>query len=169
MYIADNGHPLLVIEDFFRLLTDAILYYPFRLIPSALFAPIFSASLSTLSLEQAAPLTATLHYLRDALEYGGGNPPMSQFDEAEKDVGEIRQIVQKVVLSQGDELVQRILTGMMFSFPKDCFPDASGVLLALVEMMQENVTPWIANTLSKLPAGTFSQLEAQRLLTQMSE
>ncbi len=36
---------LLVIEDFSRLLIDAVLYYPFELISSSLFPPIFYASL----------------------------------------------------------------------------------------------------------------------------
>ena len=63
------------IEDFFRLLTDAILYYPHKLIPSHLFTPIFQAAVSALALEQRDPLTATLHYLRDVIGYGGDNPP----------------------------------------------------------------------------------------------
>ena len=66
-----------VIEDFYRLLVDALLYYPYKLIRSALFAPIFQAAISALTLEQRDPLNASLHYLRDVIGYGGDNPPSS--------------------------------------------------------------------------------------------
>lgn len=82
---------------------------------------------------------------------------------------QIQQMVQKVILLEGETLVQRILTGMMFTFPKDCIPDASGVLLELVQLMPNQVSMWIAKTIQILPAGTVSQAEAQRLMTQINQ
>ncbi|KAI9824046.1 MAG: Nuclear import receptor [Thelocarpon impressellum] len=158
-----------VIEDFFRLLIDALLYYPNRLIPSVLFSPIFSAALTALTLQQTEPLTATLHYIRDVLGYAGDNPPTSSFDRQLPNPPEIREAVQTLILAEGETLVQRILTGMMFSFPKDCFPDASGVLLGLVEMVPGQISPWIARTVQMLPAGTVTQTEMERLMGQINE
>ncbi|KAI9859093.1 MAG: Nuclear import receptor [Vezdaea acicularis] len=155
-----------VIEDFFRLVTDALLYYPNRLILSELIEPILRAAMASLTLQQTEPLTATLHFLRDFLQYGGDNPPNSS---GEKNPPEVKAAVKKLILVEGETLTQAILTGMMFHFTRDCFPDASGVLLGLVQLMPNEITQWIARTLQKLPAGTLQQVEAQRLLNRTNE
>lgn len=150
-----------VIEDFFRLLTDAILYYPLRLMPSELFMPIFKAGVAALALEQRDPLTATLHYIRDVIGYGGDNPPSSN---PIPNPPEIKAIVQQLLLSCGEVLVERILAGMMITFPRDCFADGSGVLLGMLELMPEETANWIGKTIGKLPEGTASEAETNRLM-----
>jgi transportin-3 len=167
-----------VIEDFFRLLMDALLFYPLLLLPSMLFPPIVSAALTALTLQQCEPLVATLHFLRDVLAYGTPNPPSSSTStslstpaphQPARNPPEIQQLVRKVILSEGETLVQRILTGMMFSFPRDCFPDASGVLLGLVELCPGEVSGWIARTVGMLPQGTVSRTEMERLIGGVEE
>ena len=145
---------------------DALFYYPRKLISSSLFGPIYQAALTALTLEQIEPLTATLHYLRDLLAYGGNNPPSS---ESSIDHDAIRPLVQKLVVAQGEVLVQRVMAGMMFTFPKDCFPDASGVLLDMVQLVPTEITRWIAHTVQMLPVGTVNQVEVQRLITQIDQ
>jgi transportin-3 len=153
-----------VIEDFFRLLTDAILYYPYKLIPSDLFTPIFQAAVSALALEQRDPLTATLHYLRDVIGYGGDNPPVST---GSPNPPEVKQSIQGLLLSNGDVLVKQIMAGMMITFPRDCFADGSGVLLGLFELMPEQTAIWVGKTISMLPEGTVSDVETKRLMTKI--
>ncbi|KAL9125396.1 MAG: hypothetical protein Q9217_005397 [Psora testacea] len=159
-----------VIEDFFRLLIDALIYYHYNLLRAPLCSPILSASISALSLEQEPPLTATLHFLRDLLSYGTDHPSSSSFDDRSQSVtpqsndSEIRAFVQSLIAEQGEVLTQRIMTGMMFSFPRDCFPDASGVLLALFEIMPEQTAIWVKGTILMLPAGTVKQGETERLM-----
>jgi len=153
-----------VIEDFYRLLTDAILYYPHRLIPSELFTPILQAAISALTLEQRDPLTATLHYLRDVIAYGGDNPPSST---GVPNPPEIKQIIQALLLANGEILVKQIMAGMMITFPRDCFADGSGVLLGLLEIMPEQTAIWIGTTISMLPEGTVNEVEAKRLMTKI--
>ncbi|KAI9751319.1 MAG: Nuclear import receptor [Lichina confinis] len=155
-----------VIEDFFRLLTDALFFYPERFISSELFAPIFSAAVTALTLEQRDPVTATLHFLRDLLGYGTDNPP-SWHPNADSPA--IRAAVQKLVLGQGEVLVQRVLAGMMFTFPRDCFPDASGVLLDMFHLVPNEVNTFVGKTIQMLPGGTISQTEAQRLLASINQ
>ncbi len=150
-----------IIEDFFRLLTDAILYYPHRLIPSGIFIPIFQAATAALALEQRDPLTATLHYIRDVIGYGGDNPPSST---GNPNLSEIRQVVQEVLGAHGKALVERVLTGMMLTLPRDCFADGSGALLGLLEIMPQQTAVWIGETLSMLPEGTITQTELKRLM-----
>ncbi|OBT45639.1 hypothetical protein VE00_03515 [Pseudogymnoascus sp. WSF 3629] len=150
-----------IIEDFFRLLTDTVLYYPYRLIPSELFTPILQAALSALSLEQREPLTATLHYLRDVIAFGGPNPPIST---GQPNPPAVQAAMQNILAAHGEELVKRVMAGMMITFPRDCFADGSGVLLELIELMPEAAVGWVAVTVRMLPEGTVSPEESKRLI-----
>jgi transportin-3 len=151
-----------VIEDFYRLLVDALLYYPYKLIRSALFAPIFQAAISALTLEQRDPLNASLHYLRDVIGYGGDNPPSSSNSPNPPD---IQHAVQELILANGEMLIKAILAGMMITFPDDCFTDGSGALLGLFELMPQQTASWVDKTVRMLPAGTVNEPEIDRLMT----
>ncbi|KAI4159922.1 MAG: hypothetical protein L6R39_000298 [Caloplaca ligustica] len=162
-----------VIEDFFRLLIDALIYYHQQLLVSPVSQHILSASLSALTLQQEPPLTAALHFLRDFLSYGTDHPNSSNFDSYDSrtpgsNPPQLQQAVKEMVLAQGERLVQRILTGMMFSFPRDCLQDASGVLLALFEMMPQETAGWVKATIGMLPAGSVRAGEADRLMDNVS-
>jgi len=77
---------------------------------------------------------------------------------------EVQSAVKQLVAGLGSLLVQRILTGMMFSFPGDCFPDASAVLMTLFELMPQDAASWVQGTLQMLPAGSMKPAEANRLM-----
>jgi transportin-3 len=161
-----------VIDDFFRLLDNVLIYYHDRFVPAAICSPIFTAAISALSLEQQSPVTATLHFIRDLLSYGSDSPNFSQYgdDYEHPPVSPaVQQAVRSLLSSQGEQLVQRILTGMMFSFPRDCLQDASGVLLAQFEMMSAETAQWVQNTVSMLPAGSVKQGELEKLMVGIGE
>ena len=164
-----------VIEDFFRLLIDALIYYHTSFIPAQICSPILQAATSALTLQQGAPLTATLHFLCDFLSYGTDHPNSSNFDETSNTTRarvinppEIQQCVKRLVAEHGEVLTQRILTGMMFSFPRDCFPDASSVLLALFEILPQAVATWVRHTIQMLPAGTVKAGDGERLMSSVA-
>lgn len=163
-----------VIEDFFRLLIDALIYYHQQFISASICEPVLAAAMSTLTLQQYAPLTATLHFLRDFLSYGTNNPNSSSFDDNRRDSKprnppEIQQAVKRLVGSQGEVLVQRVMTGMMFQFPRDCFADASGVLLALFEILPRDTAIWVKTTVGMLPAGTVKSGEEEGLMNSIGQ
>ena len=157
-----------VIEDFFRLTTDAIRFFPEKAITSQFARPIFEAALSALTLQQVDPLTATLHYLRDLLSFGTDRPAISELNTSGgkpyTNSAESQSAVKQVVVALGALLVQRILTGMMFSFPGDCFPDASAVLMTLFDMVPRDAASWVQATIQMLPAGSMKPGEADRLM-----
>ncbi|KAG5656515.1 hypothetical protein KAF25_000102 [Fusarium avenaceum] len=157
-----------VIDDFFRLLIDALLYYPQRLIPSHLLRSVFEAAIYALTLEQRDPLSSTLHFLRDLLSYGGDNPATSD-RLPEATAVEIRTIVKNLLLTLGEGLVKQVMAGMMITFPRDCFADGSGVLLALFDLVPLETHQWVAYTIQLLPEGTVSPTEANRFLVKVKE
>ncbi|KAJ6013020.1 hypothetical protein N7522_003375 [Penicillium canescens] len=162
-----------VIEDFFRLSSDAVRYYPKKCISSSLAVPIFSAALSALTLQQVDPLIATLHYYRDLFSFAFDKPMVSEFTTPEgqpySTPPEVREAVKALIASQGQPLAQRVLTGMMFTFPGDCFPDASGVIMTMFELLPQESGAWLQSTLQMLPAGSMKQGEAERLLKNVSD
>ena len=165
-----------VIEDFFRLLIDALIYYHSQLLPSNISSPILQAAISALTLQQEAPLTATLHFLRDFLSYGTDAPNSSSFPDSPSSNTQqqaanphLESTVQQLIAQHGSQLTQRILTGMMFSFPRDCLPDASGVLLALLTISPQETARWIKSTLEMMPAGTLKLGEGERLMQGVGE
>lgn len=128
------------------------------------------AACSSLTLLKEEPLLATLHFLRDVLGYGRNSPPSSSFDSPRHEVPEaLRNRVKQLVLSGGVQLVQRIMTGMMYSFPEGCFADASGVLLDLFELMPEQVAGWVQQTVTMLPAGSITPQESERFLNNIRQ
>lgn len=162
-----------VIEDFFRLLIDALIYYHSSLLPAPICSSILSAATSTLTLQQEAPLTATLHFLSDFLSYGTDHPNSSSFTNGSNNAQVItppalQERVQRLVSEQGEAITQRILTGMMFSFPRDCIQDASNVLLAMLEIMPQAVVIWVRGTIGMLPVGTMKPGEGERLMNAMA-
>lgn len=160
----------IVIEDFFRLMVDAVRYYPVKTLTSPLAEPIVSAALTALTLHQLEPLLATLQYLRDLLSFGTTHPLISQVDnEPYTNPPEAQAAVKNLIVSQGQVLVQRILTGMMFSFPGDCFSEASAVLMTLFEIDGPQAGAWVQSTIQMLPAGSLKAGEAERLMNGISQ
>lgn len=162
-----------IIEDFFRLATDAVRFYPEKTICSSLAAPTLEAAISALSLQQIDPLIATLHFVRDLLSFGGERPPFSDFNGADgKPISsspDLQPAVKQLLASLGSLLVQRILTGMMFSFPEECFADASAIVLALFGLMPQQAAEWVQVTLQLLPTGSIKNGEDNKLMKGISE
>ena len=160
-----------VIEDFFRLTIDAVRYYPSKCLISSLAGPILEAALAALTLQQVDPLMATLHYLRDVLSFGLNEPSVSTFSDGPpySSPPEVQAAVQQLIAASGNLLVQRVLTGMMFSFPEDCYADSSAVLLQIFNLASSEATVWLEQTLSLLPAGSLKQGEAPRLLNAIKD
>jgi transportin-3 len=162
-----------LIEDFFRLGVDILLYFPFKMVMSNLIAPILDAASTSLTLLKEEPLFATLHFLRDFLAYGGETMPTSSLaDQSTAGMtvpAEIQNAVKTLLSMQGETLVQRLMTGMMYSFPRDCVPDASGALLQLFQIIPQPVSGWVRNTITLLPAGSVTPQESERLMTSIDQ
>ncbi|OAL47837.1 ARM repeat-containing protein [Pyrenochaeta sp. DS3sAY3a] len=159
-----------LIEDFFRLAADMSLYFPTESIMSPLMDSILLAACSSLTLLKEDPIIATLHFLRDLLGYGRNSAPSSSLENPRQDVPEqLQNRVKQLVLGAGSSLVQRIMTGMMYSFPEGCFADSSGVLLDLFELMPEQVAQWVASTVAMLPQGSITPQESERFLNNIRQ
>jgi len=155
-----------LIEDFFRLLMDALFCHPLEFTKSALLPTIVQAALASLALELENPLTAVLHFVRDFLGYAVGHVPSSM--ESEVPV-EMQNAIRAMIGAHGSTMCSLIMSGMIFTFPRDCVMDGAGALMTLVEMDPETSVNWIANSLQMLPAENLSQEERTRFISQVAD
>jgi transportin-3 len=155
-----------VIEDFFRLLMDALFCHPLEFTKSPLLPTIVQAALASLALELENPLTAVLHFIRDFLGYAVGHVPSSM--ESEVPV-EMQNAIRAMIGAHGSTMCSLIMSGMIFTFPRDCVMDGAGALMTLVEMDPETSVNWIANSLHMLPAENLTQEERTRFISQVAE
>lgn len=156
-----------LIEDFFRLMGDVLMFFSFKLIGSDVFLPSFQAAVAALSLEQLDPIIATLHYLQDLFSYGQENPPTSVIKGPVP--MEIRNEILGLAHNHGRELCAHIVSGLIFSFPRDAVPDASGLYLTLTKLVSvEQSLQWLSFTIDMLPSGTVGEEEKNKLLNRVS-
>ena len=159
-----------MIEDFYRLSVDVLLFHTQKAIFSELMSPIILASCTALTLLKEEPLMAVLHFLRDLLAYGLDTAPSSSFNGGRNtNTPEMQAQVKQLLGTHGEVLVQRIMTGMMYSFPGECFPDASGVVLGTFQLAPAQTAAWVATTVGMLPQGSISQQEQERLLNNINQ
>ena len=159
------AYAVTVIEDFFHLTEDALTFCHDQFVPSAICTQIFGAALKALVLEQEHPLVRTLRWLEDLLSYGTDRPHSSSFEGISPPAAaKNKTAIQAILAAQGESLVQRVLTGMMFTFPRDTLLDASSVLLLLFQIAPEQTAGWIKSTLNMLPEGSIKPGESDKLL-----
>lgn len=162
-----------VVEDFFRLATDAVRFYPVKTITSPLAKPMVQASLTALTLPLVDPLMATLQFLRDYLDFGFEHPPVSEFTSEggppPKTPIEIRNSVKQVLAENGQQIVQQTMTGLMYTFPEDCYGDASAILLTIFSLAPQAAAQWVQGTLQLLPQGSLKPEEANRLMKNIND
>jgi transportin-3 len=154
------------IEDFFRLVTDALLYYPHRLIPSNLLKPIIEAATYVLVLDARNPLTASLDFLRDIITWGSDNPASSS-ELSEDMLSKSRATVLQLVGVLGEQLVKQVMTGLVFRFPGDCNSSATGVIAEVLHIVPEPGMLWLKSALLTLPS--LSEVEVSQLLVKVHD
>jgi transportin-3 len=134
-----------------------------RAILSPLMPHVVRAACWSLELLKFDVLIAVLRFLRDFIDNGGPDSPYSSLGQPAANSPEIQATVKQLLQQHGQEITERVLRGMMETFPEDCIPDASGVVLDLLNVMPQETTTWIATTLQNLPANSIRPQEREKL------
>lgn len=145
---------------------DALLSHPIEFTNSALLPSIIQAALASLALELQNPLAAVLHFLRDLLGYTVGHVPSAMESGVPP---EMQHIIRGMISANGSTLCRLIMSGMIFTFPRDCVTDGAGALMTLIEMDPQASVQWIGISLSMLPAENLSEDERTRFINQVQE
>jgi len=155
-----------LIEDFFRLMGDVVMYFPFQLIASDLFLPSFDAALIAINLNEYDTIITGIQYLQDLFAYGSKYPPSSVHKSIPDN---IRSIIVRLANEKGQQLATQLILGLIFSLPKDTRSDALSLFLEVTQLVDQNTAiTWITNTLQQLPVGTVTDEEKAKLVSKMS-
>lgn len=150
----DMGRHPDVVEDFFRMANDILMYYPLELIPNAaLMATMVSTSIHTMAqLDEYGPLVGCLHFLIDYVSWGLPHPPISFLGE---DPVQLRATVRQFLLhnDEGARLLRAVMEGLIFRFHADLRQDASDLLLKTLTVVPDHqqALGWLAQVVQNLP------------------
>lgn len=154
-------------DDFFLMMGDVAISYPFRLIASTdLFVPVYEVALLGIELYETDPVISVLRFLIDLFGYGSRYPPNSAYRVIPDDV---RDLVLELIRERGGELFSKLLIGRIYSLPRDAQLDASTLMMNLLQLVDPaQGSTWIAATLDSLPANTVSPEEKNKLIEPIS-
>mmetsp|Transcript_6385 Transcript_6385/g.7995 ORF Transcript_6385/g.7995 Transcript_6385/m.7995 type:complete len:486 (+) Transcript_6385:1452-2909(+) len=158
-----------VVEDFFRMMNDLLMFYPFKIIPNMdLLKSTIDASVATLSsLEQFEPLVSCLHFLIDFISWGLPTPPISFFEENPQHIQDtVKQFL--VMNDNGGNLIKVVLDGLIFTFHNDIQQDANDLLLKILIVVPDYsiAINWLTNVVKSLP--NVNEKEVEKLINTVS-
>lgn len=155
-----------LVDDFFRLMGEVVVYYPFQLIASDLFVPSFEAAMLALNLHEYDPVMSSLQYLQDLFDYGS-KYPQSELYQVIPD--SVRNIILNLAAQKGNLLASKLILNQISSFPGGTIADAAELMLEIMQLVPaELAASWVESTLSQLPSGSVSEAEKTKLVTQVS-
>lgn len=142
------------IEDYFRMMNDLLMYFPFKLIPnSAVLSSTLDASVLTLNtIKEFEPLISCLHYVIDLVSWGMPTPPISFFDENPQ---YIQDLVKQFLVqdNNGAKILKVVLDGVIFNFHSDLQTDANDLLLKIILVTPDSniALGWLSESVNSLP------------------
>ncbi|EMG46462.1 putative importin Mtr10p [Candida maltosa Xu316] len=156
-----------VIEDYFRMINDLLMFYPFQLIPNfEILNQIFHSVKLTLNyINEFDPIISCIHFMIDLISWGLENPPISLF-EFEGDTDKLKLAIQQFLLinNQGKELLEVLINGVIFKFHNDILQDTNDLILKILVVIPDKglVISWLNEIISKLP--NVNQEEINKLI-----
>ncbi|KAI5957749.1 MTR10 [Candida theae] len=144
-----------VIEDFFRMLNDLLMFFPFRLIPTLdlLDSIIKTAKITLTVVNEYNPIISCIHFLIDLISWGLPHPPISLFES--RDTTPLRECIKQFITvnNHGGELIKVVLDGLIFKFHIDVQQDASDLLLKILVVTPsvDLAVNWLREVVSSLP------------------
>lgn len=153
-----------LIEDFFRFIDNALMYYPVPLINSPSLEPILQCCLLCLELEQQEPLTACLQFLHGLCDFANGRASSSVFPQGIP-ASLTHRIVELARSEFGRSCTITVVHGLTTNLAKDCSTDASSLLLSLFTIVPHEVALlWLAAAVDTFPSGAVSSEDREKFL-----
>ena len=158
-----------LIEDFFRMLNDILMYFPLELIPDFAFLnTTLTTSIHTMDqLEEFDPLISCLHFQIDFVSWGLPHPPISFMGD---NPPHIQDSVKRFLMedNRGARLLKAVMEGLIFRFHADLQQDASDLLLKILTVVPDHdlALGWLNQVVHQLP--NVGEKEVQKLISIVS-
>lgn len=171
-------------EDFFRMMSELLVYFPFQLVKqllnaNSLASQSFMIGLMGLHLDKYDTLISILRYLIDLVSWGNAVPPIRLYSH---NPPEVRQVVFNFLFMSKDGsspsnaafLFNFCLRGLLFNFPNDVTYDAYDLINKLIKLSLEvsdndsNITKqWIEYFVTGLPENSINDQEKFKFVSKM--
>ncbi|QPG77005.1 hypothetical protein FOA43_004399 [Brettanomyces nanus] len=158
-----------LVEDFYRMMGDILMFSPVRLIRAdTVVQQVYQTALKALQIyHEYGAISSILQFLVDFYSWGFDTPPISLMEDIPAD---LKLKIQNFALTTGQEIVSKLMYGLIFSFPSDCWPEANELITKIIKLssLQGGSKPsllWIDQFLSSLPQGSVSEREKLKLLS----
>lgn len=150
------------LEDFFLMMQDVLLGYPFKLITSPQLGAVYEVSKATLDLFEVDPVVSVCRFLIDLFAYGTRYSPNSQVHTIPE---EVQNLVRELAVARGGELFQKIVLGLITTLPRDAEYEATALMIKILQLVPAaQASSWLAETLDSLPSNSVSAEEKNKLL-----
>ncbi|KAK6201312.1 armadillo-type protein [Scheffersomyces amazonensis] len=152
-----------VIDDFFRMSDDLLMYYPFKVIPNLEFLKsVLKLSLITLGLiNEYDTIVSCVHFLIDLISWGSSNPPISLFNDENPEY--IKKLIQEFLTldNNGGELLRVVLNGLIFKFNVDVHQDVNDLILKILVIVPDKNLGinWLHQVVNSLPNVNNKEIE----------
>ncbi|KAG7920036.1 hypothetical protein KL927_000716 [Ogataea polymorpha] len=156
-----------LVEDFFRMGNDVLMFLPVKLLESSLVEPVYRVAVRALeTYPEYGTISSVLQFLVDLYSWGFETPPVSMADDIPE---ALKYKVLNFAVATGEELLTKLLGGLIFTFPSDCWPEANELVVKLVKlsMLQGGSKVglgWLDRAMLSLPRGSVSDSERLKLL-----
>ncbi|GME83356.1 unnamed protein product [Ambrosiozyma monospora] len=158
-----------LVEDFFRMVNDILMFIPVKLIQADdIVQPIYETGIKSLSIYyEYGPLTAVLQFFVDFYSWGFESAPISFTEDIPND---LKLKILNFTMNTGEDLVGRLIYGLIYTFPDDCCPDANELLIKLIKLStlegsSKISMAWLDKFLMSLPPNTVNSKERLKLLS----
>lgn len=158
-----------LVEDFYRMMADILMFSPERLIRAdELVQQVYATALRALEVyHEYGAISSVLQFLVDFYSWGFETPPISFMEDIPED---LKVKIRAFTVATGQELVNRLMYGIIYSFPSDCRPEANELLTKVIELASlgngsKLPVVWLDNFLSSVPQGSVTEKEKMTLLS----
>lgn len=155
-----------IIEDFFRMIDDLLMYYPNQFFDiqddRLLLIPSIECSMVLIeTLENFESLISIIHYLIDLISWGSSNLPISFIEIRNESL--IKSKILSIISNQGKEILNKLIYNLIFkfnNFHNDTITfDINDLILKLIVLSPNNLSlGWLNEILSNLPNNDAKQL-----------
>lgn len=155
-----------IIEDFFRMLDDLLMYYPNQFFDvsddNLIIQPSIECSMGLIeSLENFESLISIIHYLIDLFSWGSSTIPLSFVEIRNEPL--IKSKILSTIQAKGENILQKLIYNLLFrfnNFHNDTITyEINDLILKLIVLSpNELILGWLNNILSNLPNNDIKQL-----------
>ncbi|KAG0370572.1 armadillo-type protein [Gamsiella multidivaricata] len=143
-----------VVEDYFNLVSDAMLVCPREYLRSSLFPTVFDAMLASLQLKEQYSLISVLRHARIIVDHMNDlqhpHPSSASSQANSPRISASEATIVKAQFVKHDLFVSHLLRGIIYTFPPEVYGDATGLIKALTMFCPQESVLWYGKAVSAL-------------------